>query len=145
MVPSRTSGTRNTRSLSFSKVVSNHPDGCRKSIEGPAKPESPKILRSKKIKFLRDIFLFLHVNFMGMNTKLTLNLNKDVIEEAKTYAKDHKVSLSKLIENYLNSLTTTKDKGRKVSPLVESLTGVIPSEASDDKKEYREFISKKYS
>ena len=82
---------------------------------------------------------------MGMNTKLTLNLDKDVIEEAKTYAKDHKVSLSKLIENYLTSLTTSKEKSRKVSPLVESLTGVIPSEAQDDRKGYREFISKKYS
>ena len=78
-----------------------------------------------------------------MNTKLTLNLDKDVIEEAKTYAKDHKVSLSKLIENYLNSLTTSKDRRRKVSPLVESLTGVIPSEAQDDKKGYQEFILKR--
>lgn len=40
-----------------------------------------------------------------MNTKLTLNLNKNVIEQAKNYAKDNRVSLSKLIENYLNSLT----------------------------------------
>ena len=40
-----------------------------------------------------------------MNTKLTLNLDKEIINEAKIYAKSHRVSLSKWIENYLNSLT----------------------------------------
>lgn len=63
-----------------------------------------------------------------MNTKLTLNLDKDIIDEAKTYAKSHKVSLSKLVENYLNSLTRDSKKKSSVSPLVESLTGIIPSD-----------------
>ena len=36
-----------------------------------------------------------------MNTKLTLNIDQSVIEEAKFYAKNNSVSLSKLIENYL--------------------------------------------
>jgi hypothetical protein len=80
-----------------------------------------------------------------MNTKLTLNLDKDVIEQAKSYAKDHKVSLSKLIENYLDSLTTRSDKKTKISPLVESLTGVIPNENHEDRKDYQEYLAKKYS
>jgi hypothetical protein len=80
-----------------------------------------------------------------MNTKLTLNLDKDIIEQAKSYAKDNRVSLSKLIENYLNSLTSKIEKERKVSPLVESLTGVIPNNLIDDKKDYRDFIAEKYS
>ncbi|MFY8132958.1 MAG: DUF6364 family protein [Bacteroidia bacterium] len=80
-----------------------------------------------------------------MNTKLTLNLDKDIIEQAKSYAKDNRVSLSKLIENYLNSLTSKIEKERKVSPLVESLTGVIPTNLIDDKKDYRDFIAEKYS
>lgn len=81
-----------------------------------------------------------------MNTKLTLNLNKSIIESAKNYAKENSVSLSKLIENYLNSLTKKQDKEIKVSPLVESLTGIIPSET--DKKnsdDYYDYLSKKYS
>jgi hypothetical protein len=80
-----------------------------------------------------------------MNTKLTLNLDKDIIEQAKSYAKDNRVSLSKLIENYLNSLTSKIEKERKVSPLVESLTGVITNNLIDDKKDYRDFIAEKYS
>lgn len=79
-----------------------------------------------------------------MNTKLTLNLDKNVIDEAKAYAKSHHVSLSKLIENYLHSLTRESKKRSSVSPLVESLTGIIPSDF-DEKKEYREYIDRKYS
>ncbi|MEO5910367.1 MAG: DUF6364 family protein [Pelobium sp.] len=78
-----------------------------------------------------------------MNTKLTLNLNKEVIEEAKNYAKIHRVSLSKMIENYLNSVTRGTKKKSKVSPLVESLTGIIPS-SIDERKDYRDYLDKKY-
>ena len=79
-----------------------------------------------------------------MNTKLTLNLDKEIIDEAKTYAKSHRVSLSKLIENYLNSLTRKTKKQSSVSPLVESLTGIIPNDY-DEKKDYRNYIDQKYS
>ncbi|MBG6110546.1 hypothetical protein IWX84_001425 [Flavobacterium sp. CG_9.10] len=80
-----------------------------------------------------------------MNTKLTLNIDQNTIEEAKTYAKKNSVSLSKLIENYLQSLTKKNAEKSKVSPLVESLTGVISLESDDYKKEYSEYLSKKYS
>jgi hypothetical protein len=79
-----------------------------------------------------------------MNTKLTLNLDREIIDGAKTYAKIHRVSLSKLIENYLNSLTRETKKKSAVSPLVESLTGIIPSDY-DEKTDYRNYIDKKYS
>ena len=78
-----------------------------------------------------------------MNTKLTLNLDKEIIEEAKTYAKSQSVSLSKLIENYLNSLTRASKKKSAVSPLVESFTGIIPADY-DEKEDYRNYIDQKY-
>ena len=81
-----------------------------------------------------------------MNTKLTLNLNKSIIESAKDYAKENSVSLSKLIENYLNSLTKKQQKEIKVSPLVESLTRIIPSETSTkNNDDYYDYLSQKYS
>jgi hypothetical protein len=81
-----------------------------------------------------------------MNTKLTLNLNKSIIESAKDYAKDNKVSLSKLIESYLNSLTTKEKKKIEVSPLVESLTGVIPTQSDKSSEDdYYEYLNEKYS
>ncbi len=79
-----------------------------------------------------------------MNTKLTLNIDKGVIDQAKSFAKDNNVSLSKLIESYLNSLTTRSEKKSKISPLVKSLTGVIPSRDYDDKKDYKDYLSEKY-
>ena len=80
-----------------------------------------------------------------MNTKLTLNIDKSVIEEAKSYAKENGVSLSKLIESYLNSLKKKNVGAKKISPLVESLTGVIPSVQGDERKDYMDYLSEKYS
>ena len=80
-----------------------------------------------------------------MNAKLTLNINKSVIDGAKLYAKENEMSLSKLIENYLNSFVKPPSTERKISPLVESLTGIIPDVHDDERKEYRDYLTKKYS
>ena len=80
-----------------------------------------------------------------MDTKLTLNVNKSVIERAKEYAKSHKISLSKLIESYLSSLTNKKSQEAKITPLVESLIGVIELDKDFDYKNgYTEYLMEKY-
>ncbi len=82
-----------------------------------------------------------------METKLTLRLNDNVIERAKLYARSHEISLSKMIESYLDSLTKEKKEEVKtpITPLVTSLSGVIklPSDF-EYKKEYRDYITEKY-
>ena len=40
-----------------------------------------------------------------MNTKLTLTVEKSIIERAKLYAKNTGRSLSEIIENYLATIT----------------------------------------
>lgn len=91
--------------------------------------------------------VYLHVNNNDMETKLTLRLNDNVIERAKIYAKSHRISLSKMIESYLDSLTREKDREKRIpiTPLVESLSGVIdlPSDF-DYKKEYADYLGEKY-
>lgn len=82
-----------------------------------------------------------------METKLTLRLNEHVIDRAKIYARDHKISLSKLIESYLDSITKQKEQETRIpiTPLVESLSGVIDLSADFDyKKEYRSYLEEKY-
>ena len=80
-----------------------------------------------------------------MDTKLTLNLNKTVIERAKDYAKSHKISLSRLIESYLSSLTVYKKQDIEITPLVESLSGVIKLDNDFDYKEsYTDYLMEKY-
>jgi hypothetical protein len=82
-----------------------------------------------------------------METKLTLRLSEDVISRAKEYGRNHKISLSKMIESYLDSLTRPKkdDDQFSITPLVESLTGVIDLTADFDyKNEYRDYLEEKY-
>lgn len=80
-----------------------------------------------------------------MDKKLTLSLDQGIIEKAKVYAKSNNTSLSKLIESYLAALTA-KTKGKpKISPLVESLSGVIDLPTYFDEKEaYSEYLKEKY-
>ena len=80
-----------------------------------------------------------------MKTNLTLQLDKDILVQAKDFAKDNRVSLSKLIESYLISLTSNPKKKIKISPLVQSLTGVISSDQVDDKNGYHDYLCEKYS
>jgi hypothetical protein len=80
-----------------------------------------------------------------MDIKLTLSLNKTIIERAKDYAKSHKVSLSRLIESYLSSLTVIKKQVIEITPLVESLSGVIKLDNDFDYKEsYSDYLIEKY-
>jgi hypothetical protein len=81
-----------------------------------------------------------------MNAVLTLNVEKSLIEQAEYYANTHNISLPKLIENYLKSLTRAEKKTKSaISPLVESLTGVIPNENIENyKQEYQNYLAEKY-
>ncbi len=80
-----------------------------------------------------------------MDTKLTLKLEETVIEKAKNYAKNHRTSLSKLIENYLLNITNDNQKEEKITPLVKSLSGIIDLQKGyDHKREYSDFLLNKY-
>jgi hypothetical protein len=81
---------------------------------------------------------------MVMETKLTLKLNSEIIEQAKVYAKMKNTSLSKLIESYLGLLINPKDE-HKITPLVKSLSGVVKLPKNYDvKKEYKKHLTDKY-
>ncbi len=84
-----------------------------------------------------------------MDAKLTLKLDKHVIDKAKQYAALHKKSLSRMIEAYLKSLVEREkpqlEEEIELSPFVKSMrTGVkIPADF-DDKKAYSDYLSEKY-
>ncbi|MCW2120596.1 DUF6364 family protein [Flavobacterium sp. 7A] len=81
-----------------------------------------------------------------MDTKLTLKLDQEIIEKAKQYASDKKLSLSRLIENYLNSLTSDKPNNDiQISPFVKSLSSGISIPADYDyKKDRADYLDQKY-
>ena len=84
-----------------------------------------------------------------MKTKLTIRLDPEIIERAKKYAYDQKISLSKLVANYLDNISRSKTEESDdipITPLVKSLMGAagpLP-EDYDYRKEYREYLDKKY-
>lgn len=103
-------------------------------------------INSKEIGLYVQITYFCTYKLLVMETKLTLKLNKKIIERAKEYASEKKISLSKVVETYLQSLTSEKKTDEfEISPFVKSLaTGVKISPDLDYKKEYGEYLMKKY-
>lgn len=82
---------------------------------------------------------------LQMDTKLTLKLNGEIIEQAKIYARKKNTSLSKLIESYLSLLVDPNEK-QEVTPLVKSLSGVIDLPKDfDHKTNYRKHVVNKYA
>lgn len=82
-----------------------------------------------------------------MNTKLTLTIEKEVIEIAKKYAKEKGQSLSEIVENYFKFVTADrmKIKENRLSPKVRKLRGILKTDENFDyKRILTEELSKKY-
>ena len=85
-----------------------------------------------------------------MNTKLTLSLEKTVIEDAKIYAKGTGRSLSEMVENYFKSLVAKSNKDPNdnndgIDPSLKELIGIIELPADFDVKKARdEHYKEKY-
>lgn len=77
-----------------------------------------------------------------MESKLTLRLDREIIDRAKEYAQEKNISLSKLIENMLSRVTNKDTFNTEITPLVESLSGIIKSNDKDD--DYGDYLSEKY-
>jgi hypothetical protein len=82
-----------------------------------------------------------------MNTKLTLSVDKSIIDEAKKYAKEQHVSLSKLIETYLSVLIRKESKDDlEILPELKNIGFDINlDENLSFKEDYGNHLSKKHS
>lgn len=80
-----------------------------------------------------------------MNTKLTLSLEKEVIERAKSYAKKTGRSLSELVESYFENLTKGSDNEEQIDPKIKKLIGIVQLPPDfDEKKALQEYYDEKY-
>jgi len=81
-----------------------------------------------------------------MNAKLTLNVNKDIANKAKLYARSKGRSLSDLVEDYFKLLTRDMlFTEKEISPKVKNILGSINvPEDFDYKKDLADQLSKKY-
>lgn len=73
--------------------------------------------------------------------KLTLRLNKRLIEQAKQYAAKHNLSVSELVETYF--LNLEQDETAEHTPLVLQLTGLLP-QSTDVEQIYGDYLVEKY-
>jgi len=79
-----------------------------------------------------------------MATKLTLSIDEKVIEKAKKISHQKGKSISKLVEEYLDSLSR---KNESKSSTVEKLSGILKNKVPanvDWKKEKKSYLKKRY-
>ncbi|NDJ14660.1 MAG: hypothetical protein EBY17_26270 [Acidobacteriia bacterium] len=77
--------------------------------------------------------------------KLTLSVNEDVVERAKRFAAAHDTSVSRLVEEYLGGLAPPLDLTGVPDHIV-SLIGIVKAPPDFDyRKEYGDYLVKKYS
>ena len=80
-----------------------------------------------------------------MQTKLTLSIESDVIEQAKEYARQQHRSLSKLVENYLRLVARKENPTDGISPIVASLLGAFPMDVEGKgRDEITAYLEEKY-
>jgi hypothetical protein len=80
-----------------------------------------------------------------MKAKLTLMLEKSLIDEAKEYAKSSSSSLSTIVENYLSSLMEERQTQEgDPSPWVDQLPGMNQFDREVDLTDYSDYLFDKY-
>ena len=80
-----------------------------------------------------------------MTTKLTLSVDKKVIQRAKRYAQTHKKSLSEIVTNYLDYLSGKGEELVEIDPEVLEASGHISPDSIPDVKELRyRYLKEKY-
>ena len=80
-----------------------------------------------------------------MKERLSLTIRKSTIDLAKEYARAYNISLSQLVENYLEAIVLEKRVVIEITPLVQSLSGVVELINKPDlKRDYTASLTKKY-
>ena len=82
-----------------------------------------------------NYYVTLIKNCYVMNTKLTLNIDHEIVSKAKLYAKSKGRSLSDLVENFLMLLIKENDEDLEMTTRVKSLAGSISFPENFDYKE----------
>lgn len=79
----------------------------------------------------------------GMDeTKLTVRIARDTLDEAKRYAREHGTTLTRLVVTHLESLGSEHPQPLD-APVTRRLAGSLSADASP--REYREHLERKYA
>ncbi|WP_457568147.1 DUF6364 family protein [Desulfurobacterium sp.] len=75
-----------------------------------------------------------------MKTKLTLRLDKSVIEMAKEYSSQRGESVSRMVEKFFKAISVEKEE---ITPTVRKLKGLL-KDLHVEESDYKKFLEKKY-
>jgi formiminotetrahydrofolate cyclodeaminase len=79
-----------------------------------------------------------------LKTKLTLTIDKSIIQRAKLFAKNTGRSLSEIIEHYLD-ITTQDNDTEKISPKLKKIVGAVKLPKNfDEENELRSYLENKH-
>ena len=79
-----------------------------------------------------------------MQTKLTLRLEDQLIEQAKAYAAQAGKSVSQIVAEYFKLLTAEKERpAQPVTPITNSLRGILKGSELDE-RDYRKYLEEKH-
>lgn len=83
-----------------------------------------------------------------MLKKLTLTIEEKIIRQAKEYARRKRKSVSRIVEEYLDNLSSVgadfTDKKELHSPITDSLTGMFSDSGKDYKTMLEEALEDRY-
>ena len=74
-------------------------------------------------------------------TKMTVRVPRDLLENAKRYARQNDTTLTRLVSNYLQRLSIQSDLLAD-APVVQRLSGVLSQDVS--KEDYQSYLERKY-
>ena len=77
-----------------------------------------------------------------MQTKLTLRIDDDLVQQAKDYAKLNNKSVSQIVADYFRALTASKERLDN-APITQSLIGVLDVQKVDE-KDHKKHLKKKF-
>ena len=80
---------------------------------------------------------------MPNQTKLTLRLERDLIERAKKIARRRGKSVSKMVADYFRALDTVHKEEQDVAPLTLSLQGILRDSGLDE-RDHRRHLEEKH-
>lgn len=78
-----------------------------------------------------------------MQTKLTLRLERELIEQAKAFAKRRGKPVSQLVADYFAALPEAPAPSRELPPITRALVGSLP-EGAGDIEDHRRRLEEKH-
>jgi hypothetical protein len=79
-----------------------------------------------------------------MNTKLTLRMDAELVQTAKTEANRRGKSVSQMVGEFFDALTSRRQDGLELPPITASLVGILKGRGVSE-SDYRKHLLEKHS